>query len=212
MMTSLDTWIKRATRHLSKESIAQVRIEIQEHHELAREAAMQDGASADEADSLAIAALGDPKLANRQYRKVLLTSSEARMLHNGSREVQAVCSRPWLRRLMQGFSIAVLLAAITTFLIGGVTPGLPILFAGVAIALLLATPLLPIYTPPRARIVRCLKWLFVLGTLAVTFGPDALKWSWLWISCLWLLVWTEWVRASIRRKLPVAQWPKQLYL
>ena len=212
MLTRLDTWIKRATRHLSKESIAQVRIEIQEHHELAREAAMQDGASADEADRLAITALGDPKLANREYRKVLLTSSEARTLSQGSREVQAVCSRPWLRRLMQGLSITVLLAAIATFLMSGAKTGWPVLFGGVTIALLFVAPFLPIYTPSRARIVRCLRLVFVLGTLAVTFGPDALKWSWLLISCLWPLVWTEWVRASIRRKLPVAQWPKQLYL
>jgi len=49
------------------------------------------------------------------------------------------------------------------------------------------------------------------GTLLLAFGPDALKWSWL-TSCLWPLAWIEWTRISIRRKLPVAQWPKQLYL
>ena len=212
MMTRLDTWIKQATRHLSKESIAQVRIEIQEHHELAREAAIQDGASTDEADRLAIAALGDPTLANRQYRKVLLTSSEARMLNNGSREALAVCSRPWLKRLILSLSITVLLAAIATFLMSGAKTGCPVLLAGAVIALLFASPFMPIYTPSRARIVRYLRSAFVLGTLAVTFGPDALKWSWLLVSCLWPLVWTEWVRASIRHKLPVAQWPKQLYL
>ena len=36
--------------------------------------------------------------------------------------------------------------------------------------------------------------------------------SWLLISCLWLVARIEWTRVSIRRKLPVAEWPKQLYL
>ena len=48
--------------------------------------------------------------------------------------------------------------------------------------------------------------------LALPFGPNTLKWSWLLISCLWPVFWVEWTRASIRRKLQVADWPKQLYL
>jgi general stress protein YciG len=44
-MTELDSWLKQATRHLSKESVAQVRTEIREHYESAREAAMSGGAT-----------------------------------------------------------------------------------------------------------------------------------------------------------------------
>ena len=44
-MTRLDTWLKQATRHLSKGSVAQVRTEIQEHYESARETAMSGGAT-----------------------------------------------------------------------------------------------------------------------------------------------------------------------
>jgi hypothetical protein len=48
--------------------------------------------------------------------------------------------------------------------------------------------------------------------LGLAFGPSALKMWWLLMSCLWPVVWIEWARISIRRKLPVAEWPKQLYL
>jgi len=56
------------------------------------------------------------------------------------------------------------------------------------------------------------KWVVITGMLVVIFGPDTLKMSWLLISCLWPMAWIEWQRVSIRRKLPVAKWPKQLYL
>jgi hypothetical protein len=40
----------------------------------------------------------------------------------------------------------------------------------------------------------------------------AFQWSWLLIACLWPVAQVEWTRISIRRKLPVAKWPRQLYL
>jgi hypothetical protein len=83
-MTGLDGWLKQATRHLSRDSAAQVRTEIQEHYESALEAAMSGGASTEEADRLAVTALGDAKDANCKYRNVLLTSAEARMLREGN--------------------------------------------------------------------------------------------------------------------------------
>ena len=39
-MTALESWLQQATRHLSAESAAQVRTEIREHYESAREAAL----------------------------------------------------------------------------------------------------------------------------------------------------------------------------
>jgi len=65
-MNPLEQWLSAATRGLSAESAARVRAEIQQHHELACEAGGD-----------AIAALGDPRAANRAYRKVLLTEQEA---------------------------------------------------------------------------------------------------------------------------------------
>jgi hypothetical protein len=96
-MTALDTWLKQATRHLSKASGARVQSEIREHYESAREEAMSGEATATEADRLAMVSLGDAKSANRQYRKVLLTSAEARMLREGNWETSALCSRSWLK-------------------------------------------------------------------------------------------------------------------
>jgi hypothetical protein len=64
----------------------------------------------------------------------------------------------------------------------------------------------------RGFIFRCVKWAALIGTLVLAFGPDSLKWPWLLASCVWPLVWIEWTRDSIRRKLPVAEWPRQLYL
>ena len=68
-VTPLERWLSDATRGLSAESAALVRAEIQQHYDSAREA------GSDAAD--VIAALGDPRAANRAYRKVLLTEREA---------------------------------------------------------------------------------------------------------------------------------------
>src|ERR1700690_3442335 len=153
-MTRLDSWLNRATRHLSKDSLAQVRTEIQEHYESAREAAIESGATADEADRLALADLGDAKAANRQYRRVLLTSAEARMLREGSWEARAVCSRPWLKRLLLAMPVAALFAAAALFLTGSITVAWALLVGGIGIGLLVAAPFLPVYTPSRGRIFR----------------------------------------------------------
>ena len=88
MTHELETWLGQATRHLSRDSAAQVRNEIQEHFDATRANAMEHGASCDEADRRALEALGSARAVNRKYRKVLLTSGEARLLRegNGKRE------------------------------------------------------------------------------------------------------------------------------
>jgi hypothetical protein len=212
MTTELETWLKQATRHLSRDSAAQVRSEIQEHYESAREAAMSGGPTADEANRLAVNALGNAKAANRQYRSVLLTSAEARMLREGNWEARAVCSRSWLKWLLLATPVATLFVAAALFLAGAIAVAQVLLIGGIGMGLLFAAPFLPIYTPSRGRVFRVVKWVVLIGMLGLAFGPDALKWSWLLISCLWLVARIEWTRVSIRRKLPVAKWPKQLYL
>jgi len=210
-MTRLDSWLKQATRRLSQDSTAKVRSEIQEHYESAREAAIDSGATADESDRIAVTALGDAKAANCQYRNVLLTSAEARILREANWEAQAVCSRPWVRWLL-AMIVAALSAAFELFLTGATTVARPLFVGGMAMGILFAAPFLPVYTPARARVFRFVRLALLLGTVVLAFGPDALKWSWLLFSCLWPLVWIEWTRISIRRKLPVAEWPRQLYL
>jgi hypothetical protein len=211
-MTGLDRWLKLATRRLAKSSAAQVRTEIQDHYDLAREAANAGGATDDEADKLALNALGDAQTANCQYRNVLLTSAEAKMLREGNWEAHAFCSRPWLKWLILAAPVVAVAAAAAFFLNGHVAIARDLVIAGLTMSPLLAAPLLPIYTPARARIFRVVKWVAMSGGLILMFGPAARQWSWLLISCLWPMAWTEWTRASVRRKLPIAAWPKHLYL
>ncbi len=211
-MSGLDSWLRQATRHLAKDSAAQVRMEIQQHYESARDAAVHDGATADEAARSALTALGDAKTANRRYRHVLLTSAEARMLRDGNWEARAVCSRPWLKWLVLAVPEAAVVAAAALFFNGQIAVARDVLIIGLGMSPLFAAPFLPIYTPSRGRVFRRVKLAAMTGAILLIFGPEALKWSWLLFSCLWPLAWTEWTRASIRRKLPVAAWPKQLYL
>ena len=214
-MVGLDRWLKEVTRSLSKDSAAQVTTEVQEHYESAREAAISGGATAESAERLALAALGDSNAVNRQYRHVLLTSAEARVLRQGNWEAKAFCSRTWLKWAFLALPVALLLTG-TAFLLSGAFASARVLLAGgIWMGLLLAAPFLPIYTPSRARLFRGVKWftlLVLFGMFLFAFGPNALRMSWLATSCLWPIAWTEWTRISIRRKLPVAKWPKQLYI
>jgi hypothetical protein len=200
-MSRLETWLVRAARHLSKDSAAQVRSEIQEHYESAREAALNSGATPEEADRSAVAALGDAR-----------TAAEASLLREGNWEARTVCSRSWLRGLLLALPVAALAASTAYFLTGALATARVLLAGGVVLGLLFVPPFLPIYTPARARVYRGIKWVVLVGMLGLVFWPDVHKSSWLLLSCLWIVGWIEWTRISIRRKLPVERWPKQLYL
>jgi hypothetical protein len=211
-MNGLEGWLTQATRHLSKDSAEQVRAEIGEHYESAREAARHSGVSAEEADRIALTALGDAGTANCQYRKVLLTSREARQLREGNWESRAVCSNRLMKSLLFLMPASAILAGELLSLRGSTDLARILLVGGVGMTVLFSLPLLPIYTPKRARIIRYVKWAVLLGMLTVAFGHDALKLSWLLLSSLWPMIWIEMTRTSIRRKLPVSEWPKHLYL
>jgi hypothetical protein len=211
-MRELDRWLNQATRHLSKDSAVQVKTEIREHYESAQEAAVNSGATADEADQMALNALGNAKRANRQYRRVLLTSAEARLLREGNWESRAICSHRLVRSLLRWMPVVALLAAMALFRADRIDAARVLLVGALGMSLLSIVPFLPVYTPSRGRIVRCVKWVVLAGLPVLAFWPDALKFSWLLIASLWPVAWVEWTRISIRRKLPVAQWPKHLYL
>jgi hypothetical protein len=208
----LDSWLTQATRHLSKDSTAQVRAEIQEHYESARETAIGAGAAAVEADRSAVAALGDPKTANCRYRNVMLTVAEAKLLRKSQWESRAVCSRPWLKWVLLAMPAAALWASAALFLTGKNELARTLLVGGITLLLALGAPFLPIYTPARARIFRRVKYVLLAATFALVFGKNVLDWSWLLACSVWPLFWIEWTRTSIRRKLPESRWPKHLYL
>jgi hypothetical protein len=151
-MTGLDNWLKQATCNLAAASAAQVRREIQEHYELAREAAIAGGATAEFAAASALKALGAAKTANRQYRRVLLTSGEARSLRGGEFEARAVCSRPWLRWMLPALPLAGLAVAAALFFTGHVSAARDALIIAIGMSPALTGPVLPIYTPIRSRV------------------------------------------------------------
>jgi hypothetical protein len=167
---------------------------------------------AEEAERLAVASLGSAKTANREYRRVLLTSEEARVLRHTNREARAFCSGIWLKWTLLALPVGALLAATVLFFSGRIEFARVLLVAGIAMGFIFAAPFLPVYTPSRGRVYRVVKWALLVGAICLVYGQGTVKYSWLWASCLWIPIWTEWTRVSIRRKLPVAEWPKQLYL
>jgi hypothetical protein len=77
---TLESWLERATRTLAPASTEKVRTEIRDHYESAFEAELARGASRENAERVAVESLGSAAAANREYRKVLLTAPEAKML------------------------------------------------------------------------------------------------------------------------------------
>ncbi len=209
--TALEYWLKQATCSLSAASRDQIRAEIQEHYESAYEDAAERGATHDDADHTAVTCLGDAKAANRKYREVLLTKGEARLLREVKWEARAVCSLQ-LKRWFFLLPGAGLGTAIAAFLSGRIEMGWMLLAGAFGVTLLVASPHLPIYTPQRARVFRAVRWAWLAAVLLMMAWPDVLKQSWLIASVAWPLIWIEWTLHSLRRKLPVAEWPKQLFL
>ena len=206
---NLENWLSRATRHLSSGSAAQVRSEIREHYESAREEALGSGAVPDEAARTALASLGDARAAGRQYRKVLLTKAEDRLLRETTWEARAICSH--LRWLFP-IPAAALCASIWFFIAGQTYIALMLALGAAGIGFLFARPLLPINTPARARVFRGVRWAWLAAVVLLAAWPDLLKQSWMLVAVGWPIVWVEWTLFSVRRKLAIADWPRPLYL
>ena len=209
MTPTLDTWLMIATRGLAGVSATQVRSEIAEHYRSAFDDAADAGATDEEADRAAINALGDPKMANRQYREVLLTRSEARILSQTKFECATLGRHlRWLLVL----PAALLFVGIEMILAGKGWGGTIVLLGSFGMALIFGAPLLNIRTPQKARVVRGIRWVWLAAILIAAFWPDVLKNSVLIATCAWPMFWSEWVMASIRRKLPVDRWPRHLFM
>jgi hypothetical protein len=202
MSKLLEVWLDRATRNLSAPSKDRVRAEIQAHYESAREEGLAGAVSAEDADRRAVALLGDAAEANREYRKVLLTSAEVALLRETRCGVWAASWR-WLWVL----PLVVMIFGIRSLATGDAYFGWMLLLGAVGMGALVAAPRLPVYTPVRGRVFRVFRMLWLAAMLML-----ALKGSWLMLPVAWPLLWTEWRLYSLRRKLPVGEWPKQLYL
>ncbi len=211
-MNELNTWLNNATRCLSTDAAMKVRSEIEEHYELARETAIERGAGVEEASRIALRELGDAGEANRAYRRVMLTSTEARLLRESNLEARAICARPLLKWTALSLPGVLLLASVAALIMHQPNFAIGSLLAGLIMALTFIVPFMPVYTVERGRIVRGVRWALLVCMIVLPFGTDVLHWSWLLAVCFWPIVQTEWRRISIRRKLPIAEWPKQLYL
>lgn len=207
--TILEGWLRRATCRLSIKSSVQVRSEIQDHYESAREEALSSGATPEQADRIAVASLGDARAAGYQYRQVLLTNSEANLLSEARWEARLLCSRlQWLALI----PVAMLSVAIWFFATGNDYLGLLLTVGAVGPGLLVISPLLPIHTPAQARVFRGLRWTWLAAVLLLAAWPDLHRQWWLLAACGFSLLLVEWTLFSLRRKLPVAKWPRLLYL
>ena len=104
------------------------------------------------------------------------------------------------------------LAGLGFYVAGATAVAQVLLVGGLGTGMLFSATFLPVYTPDRGRVFRLVKWTVLARILVLAFWPMMLQWSWLLFSCAWPMAWAEWSRASIRRKLPIEKWPKQLYL
>jgi hypothetical protein len=211
-MSAINVWLKQATRHLAMESVIRVRSEILEHYEHAVEAARAGGLTPEAAESRALDALGSAKAANCEYRRVLLTTAEEKVLREGRREARAVCARPALKFVALAAFTGLILSVAALAITGHSPVARDLAIAAFGMSPILAALFLRIDTPRSGLIFRCLKWVAMTGAVLLLYGPNTLKWSWLLLSCAWPIFWTERTRASIRRKLPSAAWPRDLYL
>ena len=210
-MTDLQVWLKRVTRGLSREAADQVRREIEDHYLSARDAAVAQGAAPDQADRQALAALGDAETVNIRYRSVLLTKEEAKMLRGVRRDGEFFSCRPDLIRAFRVGPCVLLCVAAGFYAMGAVNLARILLGATLGLGMIFTVPTFSIYTAARSQVYRYAKWPVVLMALWLANGRS---FNWLGITLIGLAVfgWSEWVCASLRKKLPVEQWPTMLYL
>jgi hypothetical protein len=207
--TPLEAWVQEAAAHLSAASAARMRQEITEHFQAAYEEAESEGLDPDAAQRRALAALGDARNVNRRYREVTLTGSEDRLLRKVQAETSFVCAygtKLWI------LSVATFGAAIWCLATGRVQAMWPILLLAIGMSLVAVPFLLPVNTLVRSRIFRGVRWAWLIGVCVWAFGPNYRSNSWLMLTCAWPIVWREWKVSTVRRKLPVSEWPRQLFL
>jgi len=209
-MQTLEQWLSVATRGLCAAAVERVRAEIGDHYQSALESARAASVDAVEAERRAVAALGDAKTANRQYRRVLLTKGEDILL-------RGMMSSPMplegfsKRRMLFGQTLAtiLMLQAVAIILTATIKFGG---FGYVAAAFILQGVIFRTIHVRSIRagwMIRVVRW-GVLGagaTMALLSGLN----PGLALVQLLVVAHFEYKRFVLRGKLPVGQWPKRLY-
>lgn len=215
-MQRLDEWLRVATRGLCPDAVTRVRAEIADHYQSALESAAAAGVDGREAERCAVAALGDACTANRQYRRVLLTTWQDVLLRGMVSPPTHVAglSEKHLRVVVRLAAMIVLLEAGAGLLgISLLQQSSAYLTALAAMAAAVALPEM-VFRPGRVRSIRAGRMIRLVrwGTLAtaalfgVATGQPAVG-----IGFLLGFALIEYMHFALRRKIPVAQWPPRLY-
>jgi hypothetical protein len=197
----LEQWLSVATRGLCESAAARVRADIGEHYLSALEAGATTGVDPLTVEQCAVAALGDAEIANREYRRVLLTDGESHLLSG----LRSLSTHQWVGIL--------LVAATALYAISVGTSQFNYLFATLAIAGMLRA--IPIASTRAGWMVRFVRW----GVLTAFYTMWFVSWPSDGILpvvgfCLFALAHAhlEYKLFVLRRKVPVEQRPRRLWV
>lgn len=211
---SINDWITVAARGLAKDAWVRVREETYAHYESAREESLRQGASEEHANAAALASLGNARAASRQYKKIHLTEWETNLMKQDECATQALGRRPYLLVV----PLALMCAAVAGFTINPGPATLLLLVGAAGLCFVFGVPyLVSINTKLRGLIYRTIRLTWLVAFIWFAYGIDGRNESWalffsMGVPVLWILAWLESSRASARRKLPIAEWPRSLYL
>ena len=201
-MQAVEQWLSVATRGLCASAAERVHAEIGDHYQSALESAQAAGLDVVEAERSAVAALGHAKAANREYRRVLLTKGEDRLLR------WAISEEKYLGGPSRSRT-ALMLAALATHVIISIWKPALTYFEVALFLELIIFPTLHARSIGAGRIIRAMRWgvLAVGGTMTILSGRHAPI-----VVCLLLqFAYIEYKHFILRYKLPVDKWPKRFY-
>ena len=202
-MQTLEQWLEVATRGLCDSAAARVRAEIGEHYLSAIESASRDGVDPLDAERRALAALGEAKAANRQYRRVLLTESEARTLSQLTSRWPPVVG-------------ILLLVPWAIYAISVRTSALNFIFAFFVVEVALRA--IPVSSIRVGWVVRLFRWANLTVFCAMWFVTMMAIGKGVAVPTIGVVVMAlgavhrEYTRFVLRRKVPVEQWPRLLWI
>ena len=198
----LGEWLAVATRNLSTESVEHVREEIEEHFVSAKEEALAAGVHPHDTGLSALVSLGDPKAANRAYRKVLLTDRESKWLERKEKF-----------RLLNRAGGAAFVGVGILLLVGYVfVENTPLLLGlgGTGLIIVWGAPLLFSIRSRRGRILyRITRWVCMVPIILMAFAMLPIELI-VFFSINVLLC--DWGRMRVQRKLPIEKWPDGLFM
>lgn len=202
-MPPLEQWLSVATRGLCESAAELVRAEIGEHYASAIESAAMGGGDPRDAERVAIDALGDAEIANRQYRRVLLTEREEDVLRGFTSRGGQLWRGTWI-----------VLSAVLLVVVPSSTLGV----AKYTCAFILLDALLrmvPVGSIRAGWFVRILRWVNSLVFYTMWFASTLAFAKFAAVLIPVFAVGTmhmEYRLFVIRRKLPVEQWPRRLWV